>query len=572
MKCRGIVALFGLLLSVFFAFSACAFADGGLFRPSYDDLLVYELQDMNNQVCAINYAGGMERMLLSIESEDFASSGAVWIFPVPAKPDDVLIDTFNEFPSFYGNEVGGEAKEKVSESLFMMSLTQVYTFPIGIPFWLMGTMSVSVLENTKALSGYDSVQGVMVYEHLEKLGLTTELITAEDKESFYRYLLSKNLTIPEKFNNVAETYLEKDYSFVVSWYTGNLGSQGDSTRDPIYRGDYCCRSSDRIPYWSDSHCDAGRTVPIELCEEYYWENYPETYYDYKNYPAKRLSIFVSFPTEKIFFPMKLTSTYESKVIPMKVYVLGHVTPEVYSKIKPYATTTYQVSSYAPYSRELSSFYGGSSSSVEEYTKIEINAPSKYLIDDLWIASRAPLKVALADVIYEHTFWWALVTFLVLSAAASFVAGTFLFRKNKPDGRKFALLGLANSLTIIGYLLAAYVFKVESRFTSVKETVKAKVSHGEIMFKAFLASVALSILPMLILALSTLPRLLRYPSLFDLMEFLMAWPVMITFLLLFILPVTWGYYKNKNLLKLTILFSVIFLAMIFATWIFYGLLL
>lgn len=57
--------------------------------------------DVNRQYCAMNYQDGFEKMILTISVNDIYGSKAVWLFPVPAEPDDIVIDILKEFPRFY---------------------------------------------------------------------------------------------------------------------------------------------------------------------------------------------------------------------------------------------------------------------------------------------------------------------------------------------------------------------------------------------------------------------------------------------------------------------------------------
>ncbi len=81
--------LFWLLMPfIFFSFllALSASADGGM--VVYDPLTSnWDLKDINQQICAINYENGIENMILSIKVDSLDGEKAVWIFPVPAKPE-----------------------------------------------------------------------------------------------------------------------------------------------------------------------------------------------------------------------------------------------------------------------------------------------------------------------------------------------------------------------------------------------------------------------------------------------------------------------------------------------------
>lgn len=58
---------------------------------------------------------------------------------------------------------------------------------------------------------------VIVYEHLDKEGISSEIITAKTTNGLYDYLKSKGLKIESGSIPVLDNYIGKDYFFVVSW-------------------------------------------------------------------------------------------------------------------------------------------------------------------------------------------------------------------------------------------------------------------------------------------------------------------------------------------------------------------
>ena len=97
-----------IYLTLFLSFlllSSIVLADGGAFirRPTFErDVWIPITQD--EQVSVITYENGKETMIISIEAE-LESGEIVWIFPVPAKPEQTDIDIVKEFPEFSGYEV-----------------------------------------------------------------------------------------------------------------------------------------------------------------------------------------------------------------------------------------------------------------------------------------------------------------------------------------------------------------------------------------------------------------------------------------------------------------------------------
>ncbi|MDI6759082.1 MAG: hypothetical protein QMD94_05375 [Candidatus Omnitrophota bacterium] len=105
-----VVTAFFIPLSIFINF---VLADGGLVTQN-PETLQWSLQKMNKQLCVINYENGFENMLLSIYVNDLQGEKAVWIFPVPAKPDKIAVDITKSFPVFHGRDIKRIAKDAIN--------------------------------------------------------------------------------------------------------------------------------------------------------------------------------------------------------------------------------------------------------------------------------------------------------------------------------------------------------------------------------------------------------------------------------------------------------------------------
>ena len=398
-----------------FVFISPVSADGGI--VIYDpDMFRWELQDMDQQLCAINYENGFENMLLSVDVSDLHGEKAVWIFPVPAKPDKTVIDIIKGFPRLWGYDVKRETDETISDAFSVMRLSQVYTFPYT--FISMGHMGVTPPGIEK---------GITVHEHIEKMGLTTELVTAEDGNAFYNYLTNKDLDLPSDLKSILDGYIGEEYSFVVSW----ISDVEKFKRESAIRDRY------------------GNTI-------------------------NTLGVFIKFPTDEIYFPLKPTSVYGSQKIPILIYVMGHVTPELYPEIKKESQVNYFIDEYYDVPKELSPFFNGKKE-IENlnYTKIKIDAPSRYLTEDLWIKDSAPADVVLADFIKRSVWLWGIIFFILSSCLASMFAGVIAFRKDQPSKKKFALFGLWNFLTLIGFWIASLFLRTKKLKPELEQQLKSQ---------------------------------------------------------------------------------------------------
>lgn len=208
MKFKSKISL-GLVLFILlsFVFIQHVSADGMI--HIYDpDMMGWGLQNEDQQLCAINYENGFENMILSVDVSDLHGEKAVWIFPVPAKPDKTVIDIIKGFPRLLGYDVKEVTDDKISDTFILMRLSQVYTIPFSYGFY----PAVGVF---RAPIGVE--EGITIHERIEKMGLTTELVTAEDGSAFYNYLTNKGLDLPADSKSVLDEYIGQEYSFVVSW-------------------------------------------------------------------------------------------------------------------------------------------------------------------------------------------------------------------------------------------------------------------------------------------------------------------------------------------------------------------
>jgi len=408
-KFFSVLAIFSLFIPWI---SEPAIADGGF--GVYDrDMDSWRLQDMKEQAAAINYENGMENMILTINPTELRGEKAVWVFPVPAAPQKTAVDIIAGFPRFSGRDVELMLQNNIQSSLGLMASSQIYpVFPFGMLLVSMGGVRSVDYNN------------VSVYEHIDKMGLSTELVSAKDGSSLADYLAGKDLGLPPAMKPLLDEYAGKDYSFVVSWIS-NI-DQFNAERNNI---------------------DAG------------------------NRNAKNNSIGVSiiFPTDKIFFPMKVTGVYESAKIPMLVYVVGHVTPKIDNLLSEFTQTSYYVDSEYDTAAEFLGFFNNKSNIGNlTYTKIMINAPSKYLSDDLWMDSKAPLKISF--LYWLNAFYWILgiIIFAAISAAASILAAILTFGRNNVSKKKFALFGQWNFLTLIAVAIQAKRIKIKQPTAELKE--------------------------------------------------------------------------------------------------------
>lgn len=425
-----------LVLSLFLVPSV--FADGMIHVYDRD---MWQLHNEKQQLCAINYKDGYQNMILSVDVDELRGEKAVWIFPVPAKPEETVIDIMKGFPQLRGYDIKDRVDSEIKEVFMAMRFTQIYTFPYELFFGRVFIAEAKMMGAAEAAAE----PSVQVHEHIEKMGLTTELITAKDGTSFWNWLTLRGLEIPEDSKSVLNGYIGEDYSFVVSWIS-DVEEFKRNQAPYYYQGEYAGSSS-------------GMAKPIG-----------ERYYDGM---ANVLGVYLRFPTDKIYYPLKPTSVYGSLRVPTLIYVMDFVEPEFYPKIKQDATVTYYASgSYYP-TIELQEFFNTKESIRDfKYTKIKLNPPSKYLTDDLWIKEGAPVSIKGANFIIRHTFWFGIIFFIICSCLASMISGMIFFRKDVSK-QKLALWGLWNFTTLVGFIIATIFLKTRQVDAKLAKALKQK---------------------------------------------------------------------------------------------------
>ncbi len=372
-----------------FLLPSLVLADGMMIKPDpYRNRWDYVSE--SNQQAYINYEDGLEKLILSVGLEE-ANSEIIWIFPVPANPQKVVIDVLTEFPKLRGEEINKKAKSKLEDIRESLLLTQIYT-----AFFSSLGKSTTLMENSKdswgvgSLGGYEQQSDVVVYEHLEKEGITTEVITAQTSEGLQKYFKSKRLNIEQNSIPALNHYIGKEFTFVVSWISKNSAT---------------------------------------------------------NFGSKQKGVFVTFPTKKLYYPLLLTSVYGSERIPTTIRIMGFVSPKIFGDIKNYTKVEYYVDNQIY--NNVEDFYNGSTKNVK-YTKIEMNAPSKLLTQDLWMNARQPLGTFIPLFIGQHSFMTGIILLILISILAGILAGIIVFReaRSKKGILKFGSLGFSNCFTII----------------------------------------------------------------------------------------------------------------------------
>jgi len=396
--------IFPVVLVLFCLIAAQALADGMVIIPGSGG---WDYDVEGSQEAFIHYEDGIEKMILSINIGFEIGGNKVWIFPVPGAPEQVEIDIMTAVPYLSGEDLSGRAKSNLVSAKQLAFATQIYSLPF-VSYFDAPSDSYDTEESFGIMARSESwgkSQDVVVHARLEKEGMVSEVITARTGNGIYDYLNSKGLEVEIGAIPVLQEYVGGDYSFVASW----IGQETDGQYD--------------------------LAALIDQADRFAFE---------------QRGIFVSFPTDKIYYPLRPTSVYGDEIVPATIRVLGYVSPQIFSDLEPYISTEYFID-YDYFDFEgLESFYDKQVSKVK-YTKIEIDAPSKLLTDDLWIAKEAPGRVVYSSFIAEHGLATTLILFVLISVIMGIILGLIIFRKSRSVLR-YGLLGLSNCLSIIGFAL------------------------------------------------------------------------------------------------------------------------
>jgi len=530
-------------------------ADGIMIKPDpYSDR--WDYLNENNQQAFINYENGLQKMIISVGFEGENSNGTVWLFPVPSEPNKVAIDVVKSLPGLSGEEISKKAKSNLDDTTKFLQMTQLYTIPFVLFSQTLGTAGTKGSDNAFGAPqglGRGIEQDVVVYEHLEKEGITSEIITAKTGNGLYDYLKNKGLKVETGSIPVLNNYIGKDYSFVVSWISSPekiISAEDIKNNLYIYFSsqyrypkffDLVNTLKQKYPEFSQSSnpvnylkSQQGGIVLQELTQAI--QNDPsiivDTYNKNQNL-ANQKGVFVTFPTKEIYFPLLPTSVYGSKTVPATIRVIGHVTPKVFQDIKSYTKTEYYVDSYAGFADDLKNFHSGQNQNIK-YTKIEINAPSKFFTDDLWLKAQAPAKTYYSTFVAKHPIVSAIILFILSSILAGILAGMIIFKDLRKNPVKLGLIGLSNFLTILGLLITTVLVSTKNKNESV-EPMLTEIRQRGYLWKRKVATIlffaAISFLVFDLFALPSLVRELSYSMrYFDFEDFI---PVLI----IYVLPIT-----------------------------------
>ncbi len=371
-----------------------------------------DYQRQSQQEGVIKYERGVQGMILSVDIEG-ADEDMVWIFPVPSLPDNVEVDISTKRPTLDGKDLSIVSQELIKDSWTFLYASQLWPVVFDRIFVSPESLYDDVYWEGDLDIGrsYD----VEVHKHLEKEGMTLELLTSEHAEDLYNYLADHDLELEEKAKSLFDYYIGEEYSFVASWISS--------------------------------------PEEIGIGEE--------------------RGILMQFPSEDIFYPLLLTSIYDQQRIPISVVVLNYGNPQVFWDIKNYTEVNHYIASQVTGLSRNSNFeagvgipkehenFLGSEEDVRGYTRININAPAKYFTRDLLINPRTPFLVSLFHFYSANSILSFIALFLFISVVSGVAVSTVLFKNKlsiKERAKRGMKLGALNIFSLLGTIIGTIILK------------------------------------------------------------------------------------------------------------------
>lgn len=438
-----------MLLSAFSNFTKPIHADGMIIEPDpYSDR--WDYSDQSHQQAFINYNNGVQKMIISVGFKNKNNGDALWLFPVPSDPNEVVIDVVRNLPKVSGEEVSKKAKSNLRDIAKFLQITQFYTIPfvnVRLAGDFVGTLDTMDMTALVGAEEPEAERDVIVHEHIEKEGITSQIITAKTAVGLYEYLKNKGLRIESGSIPVLGSYIGKGYSFVASWVS----------------------SPERV------------------------------------LSTQTVGVFVSFKTKDIYYPMLPTSVYGSKIVPATIKIMGHVSPKIPQNIQSYTKVGYYIGNYVSSADDLQAFYNGHNQNKDikyteiKYTKIEINAPSKFLTEDLWVNNSSPVKTYYSTFVAKHPVISAIILLIVSSLVTGILVGWVVFKTLRRNIFKLGFIGLSNCLSIFGLLLTTLFINTKGKNESIEPLLTEIRQKGYFWRRRLAATLLLADSPLLLIS-------------------------------------------------------------------------
>ncbi len=273
------VVFISISLLLFLPFLGQVSGDGCV-MVAYEDLS-YILEE--DQTAFIAYEDGVQMMSISINLQAESGRKAAWILPIPSDPDDIQFAIETASPSLEGEDIqkrADEEFERIRKEEMILYLSSAVPMGRLVAGWMLYINTMDGVSERGTLGGGSYDLGVLVHMTTNLMGISSELISASSGESVYEYMRSKGLDVEGGMIGPLDHYVSNDFSFILTW----LEDIEDERVQP--------------------------------------------------------GIYVQFPTDRIFYPMLLTSLYGDENVPVNIVIVGAAIPDLNQEIKNDATVRY----------------------------------------------------------------------------------------------------------------------------------------------------------------------------------------------------------------------------------------
>jgi hypothetical protein len=355
-------------------------------QTAHGDGMVFHTRDAasmgplteHEQRAAIVCRDGVEHLVIAVNIDPGEASEALWIFPVPGTPGAVTVDLADSFPAFEGTNPFEEAGEAVAVFGTLARATQVWTL---------------FIEPLLAPAGAAATATPAVHTSVEKWGIRAEVVTAASAEALAQYVGDKGSTVDQAELAAFEPYMDGWHVLIVAWIASEQQLRAEF---PHYRR------------------PAGRPAGKWPC------------------------LYVEFPSERAFYPMRPTSAYGDVIVPLQLFVVGYVEPHWWRwwASGPPETGPEQFLQALPKGRF-------------PYTRLDMQRPARHFTDDLWFDPVPEPDTTYARIVAALLHRWpAVLTYVVLIAGMSYAAGGLAGLLLFGEWRPYARVGVWNLLTLI----------------------------------------------------------------------------------------------------------------------------
>lgn len=431
---------------------AIAIADGMAFR--YRPASSLEPLTVDEQRAVIAHKDGVQRMFIAINLQDPPSAedpsrAAVWIFPVPGSPDRADVDVTSFIPELRGEDVQQTFKTAMEKLRWIPAATQPHFLPLAFGPMIAGRSVMGMPEGSAK-----GVPGVTTHKEIEKWGIHAELITADSVDRLSDYLHKKNVGVGEETLKPFTPYLSDKYVLVVAWISS-------------------------------------------------YEAFVSQFPQYKEKRgAKRPALYVEFPTDKPFYPMRPTSGYGRKTMTVSLYLVGWLNLDMSSwassekgAMRPYIR--YYAAERKAFDEQYRTFLyslvrnaaiGDSNTSAGDQRKTADKFLSAIPAGDVPF-TRVIIRTEAANFTQDFRFspnsrvsvmhflgtslWTPVLAVLFMLVIPSYLSGGISGKLVFGEWKPWARTGLWNCLTIVALVIAAWLKRRGSASESKRTTVSGR---------------------------------------------------------------------------------------------------